>query len=120
MKRYIYTLLTLALIAIGCQQGSNEELYVVEQSKGPQFHASFGDDTRIFINEDHKLRWHSGDQISLFVGSTVNKQYQFDGETGDSSGTFSDISSSVSGGGTAVACNYAVYPYNPTINLLSN
>lgn len=120
MKRYIYTLLTLVLIAVGCQQGSNEELYVVEQPKGPQFHASFGDDTRIFINEDHKLRWHSGDQISLFVGSTVNKQYQFDGETGDSSGTFSDISSSASGSGSAVACNYAVYPYNPTVMLYSN
>ena len=117
MRHYIYTILTFALIIVGCQQVVNEELYVAAPPKGPQFHASFGDVTRVCINEDIKPYWHSGDQIALFVGSTLNKQYQFDGETGDCRGTFSDISSSVSGGGTAVARNYAVYPYDPAIKL---
>ena len=116
MKHYLYTILTLALIVVGCQQSRNEELYTPEQ-RGPQFHASFEENTRTYVNEDIKLRWHAEDQITLFVGSTLNKQYQFDGETGDNAGYFSDISTPAFGAGNAVDRHYAVYPYDSSIKL---
>lgn len=116
MKHYLYTILTLALIVVGCQQSRNEELYTPEQ-RGPQFHASFEENTRTYVNEDIKLRWHAEDQITLFVGTTLNKQYQFDGATGDNGGYFSDISTPAFGVGNAVDRHYAVYPYDPAIKL---
>ena len=59
------------------------------------------------------------DQISLFEGNTLNHQYQFDGETGDRSGTFTKTSSP-SGTGKDLNSNYAVYPYSSDIQITEN
>lgn len=60
--------------------------------EGREFTASFEQaGTRTYVEDGVLLRWTSGDQISLFDGNTLNRQYRFDGETGDNSGTFSIV-----------------------------
>lgn len=116
MRQSIYAIVML-LLFVGCQRTSDEELYT-QAGRGAKFFASLNEnDTRTYINEDIKLRWHAKDQITLFVGSTLNKQYQFDGETGDNAGYFSDISTPAFGAGNAVDRHYAVYPYDSSIKL---
>lgn len=98
------------MVAAGCYQ---EELSVTPQTdcEGRTYTASFEDnETRTYVEDDVLLRWTAGDQISLFDGNTLNRQYKFDGETGDNSGTFSIVDAPY-GSGNDLTANYAVYPY---------
>ena len=56
--------------------------------------------------------------ISIFT-NTLNQKYEFDGETGDNSGTFTPISSGQFGSGSSLSvdANYAVYPYNQSTKI---
>ena len=116
MKRIIFLLFPLAIFFSGCCQ---EEL---ENSRpdfpnGRIFTASFDqNETRTYIEDGNLLRWNEGDQISLFDGNTLNRQYQFDGETGDNAGTFSLVSKPY-GTGNDLTANYAVYPYASNLKI---
>lgn len=110
MRRILSLLCPLVLLFSGCVQ---EELQTNESAPldGRIFTASFEQDqTRTYLEDGNLLRWNAGDQISLFDGNTLNRQYQFDGETGDNSGTFSIVDKPY-GTGNALNANYAVYPY---------
>ena len=110
MKRHLLYGFLFALVATGCNQ---EELSVVPQTdcEGRPYSASFEDnETRTYVEDGILLRWTSGDQISLFDGNTLNRQYKFDGETGDNSGTFSIVSTPY-GSYNDLTANFAVYPY---------
>ena len=110
MKRHLLYGFLFALVATGCNQ---EELSVTPQTdcEGRPYSASFEDnETRTYVEDGILLRWTSGDQISLFDGNTLNRQYKFDGETGDNSGTFSIVSTPY-GSYNDLTANYAVYPY---------
>lgn len=110
MKRHLLYGFLFALVAAGCYQ---EELSVTPQTdcEGRTYTASFEDnETRTYVEDDVLLRWTAGDQISLFDGNTLNRQYKFDGETGDNSGTFSIVDAPY-GSGNDLTANYAVYPY---------
>ena len=81
------------------------------------FHATIDDEsTRTFVDEKIRLRWTEGDLISLFEGTTRNKQYKFLGETGDNAGDFEDITTGF-GSGNDIDCYYAIYPYSSTTKL---
>ncbi|MBE6189941.1 MAG: leucine-rich repeat domain-containing protein [Rikenellaceae bacterium] len=115
MKR-ILSMFALLLLA-GCEQSAIEEQSCpnVDVTK---FYGVIPDtDTRTYVDENVRLRWHAGDQLTLFVGTTLNKKFQFDGETGDNAGYFSDISTPAFGAGNTVDRHYAVYPYDSTIKL---
>ena len=110
MKRHLLYGFLFALVAAGCYQ---EELSVTAQTdcEGMTYTASFEDnETRTYVEDGVLLRWTAGDQISLFDGNTLNRQYKFDGETGDNSGTFSIVDAPY-GSGNDLTANYAVYPY---------
>ena len=110
MKNLFRLLAPLALVLSGCvyEELPNNELV---QSEGRIFTASLEqDETRTYVEEGNLLRWNAGDQISLFDGNTLNRQYKFDGETGDNSGTFSIVNAPY-GSGNDLNANYAVYPY---------
>lgn len=116
MKRLLY-FFALVLLC-GCQEDIKEESFSPNTNNGPRFYGEIADvDSRTFVDENITLRWHAEDQLSLFVDSTVNKKYQFNGETGDNSGYFTDISTPSFGSGNSVNCHYAVYPYDSTIKL---
>lgn len=110
MKNILSLLLPFAILISGCSQ---EELKngKLDLQDGRIFTASFEqNETRTYVENGNLLRWNAGDQISLFDGNTLNRQYQFDGETGDNAGTFSIVNAPY-GSGNDLTANYAVYPY---------
>lgn len=116
MKKYFSLICLLTILFSGCNQ---EELLNNQSttSESRTFTASFDqNESRTYVEEGNLLRWTKGDQISLFVESTLNSQYQFDGETGDNAGTFSPVSQSF-GTGNDLTAHYAVYPYASSIKI---
>ena len=95
--RTILPVLGLSLLA--CQHKETD--FKPRQGDGPVFHASIeqvdAPDNRVYADENHRLRWHAGDMVSIFNKNSYNQKYQFDGETGDYSGTFTRIGSEVFG-----------------------
>ena len=119
MKKIISLLLPLAILFSGCSQEELQNSRPTLQD-GKIFTASFEQsETRTYVEEGNLLRWNAGDQISLFDGNTLNRQYRFDGETGDDSGTFS-IVSCPDGTGNGLNANYAVYPYASDARISEN
>lgn len=116
MKKFLSLLLPLAMLVSGCSQEElqNDQL---DSQDGRIFTASFEqNETRTYLEEGNLLRWNAGDQIALFDGNTLNRQYQFDGENGDNSGTFSIVSNPF-GTGNDLDCHYAVYPYASSVKI---
>ena len=116
MKKISSIMFLLALLASSC---SEDELVKNQPSSIDtlKFTASFeGNDSRTYIEEGNLLRWTAGDQITLFVANTLNRQYQFDGKTGANSGTFSIVNNPF-GTGNDLNCHYAVYPYASDIEI---
>lgn len=116
MKNLLSFLLSSAILLSGCTQ---EEIRNSQPDfqDGRTFTASFEQDrTRTYVEDGNLLRWTAGDQISLFDGNTLNRQYKFDGETGDNSGTFSIVSKPF-GTGNALNANYSVYPYSSDVKI---
>ena len=70
------------------------------------------DNTRTYIEDGKYLRWHEDDRLTAFYGNTLNRQYKFNGATGDNSGTFSLVPDGMLGTGNAFDHIYALYPYN--------
>lgn len=115
MKNILSFLLPFAILISGCIQEESGHSQLGFQD-GRIFTASFEQDqTRTYV-EDGYLRWTAGDQISLFDGNTLNRQYKFDGETGDNSGTFSIVNAPY-GSGNDLTANYAVYPYASDVKI---
>ena len=99
---------------IACNMTDDVENQIVSKKL---FHATIDDEsTRTFVDEKIRLRWTEGDLISLFEGTTRNKQYKFLGETGDNAGDFEDITTGF-GSGNDIDCYYAIYPYSSTTKL---
>lgn len=106
-------LMILSMLLIGCVQDifTNETIDIAWESY-PVLTAGFEDAaTKTYVEDKKHLRWNAGDRISAFYGSTLNSQYQFDGNTGDNSGTFSYIPSGRLETGNPLDVIYAVYPY---------
>lgn len=92
----------------------------MEAADGRIFTASFEqNDTRTYVEDGNLLRWNAGDLISIFDGNTLNRKYQFDGATGDNSGTFSIVSKPF-GTGNDLNCHYSVYPYASGVKITEN
>lgn len=120
MKRsYISTFLLVTLVASSCtQDDAIMEYDGTLMSNNPMFTALFeGTDSRTYIeeiNDNLYLRWTSNDELSIFMGTTLNQHYRFTGNTGDNSGGFEQASSPgfVTGNTLDNLCHYAYYPYN--------
>ena len=69
------------------------------------------DDTRIQLNEAQKTVWTKGDLVSVFYRSSVNEQWQFEGETGDRVGDIVPVDNSVNPPATHNRV-VVIYPYN--------
>lgn len=110
MKKILSIMFLFALLANSCSQ---DELIKSQSTSSTSklFTASFEqNESRTYIEEGNLLRWTEGDQISLFDGNALNRQYKFDGKTGDNAGTFSIVSQPY-GTGNDLNTNYAIYPY---------
>ena len=112
MKRLLFFVAGFFMIA--CNMADDVENQVVSKKL---FHATIDDEsTRTFVDEKIRLRWTEGDLISLFEGTTRNKQYKFLGETGDNAGDFEDITTGF-GSGNDINRYYAIYPYSSSTKL---
>ena len=113
MKRFIL-LAVAALAFVGCNKMFEDEGNSrLTPSDLPTLTAGFEDaDTRTYVKDNIYLRWHEDDQISAFYGSTLNSLYQFMGDTGANSGTFTPVASGNLSTGNTLDRIYAVYPYD--------
>ncbi|MCR5547264.1 MAG: leucine-rich repeat domain-containing protein [Bacteroidales bacterium] len=118
MKRIIVICL-LALTAVyGCQV--NELVEVGSEAKS--FTASIEDNcTKTSLDDQGNVLFKQGDQMSIFVGSTINEQYQV---TDDSDGKTSASLIKVTGpgfvAGGEIDNNIAFYPYASAITIARN
>lgn len=113
MKRGFFLLTSLFLLNVSC---SVHELDIQDTNASSRdvFHAyleSYSEpDTKVYVNEDIRLRWDAKDRISLFNKNTYNFQYEFKGATGDADGEFGKVSDPfATGNSLGFIC--AVYPY---------
>ena len=108
MKKIIS--IAMMLVAVSCSTTVDEG--VVLDSTHPTFHATIepNDESRTYLDENIRLRWTADDRITLFEGTTRNKQYKFMGETGDNAGEFEYVRAGF-GTGNDVDRYYALYPY---------
>ncbi|MBR3450859.1 MAG: hypothetical protein IKH24_08485 [Bacteroidales bacterium] len=70
--------------------------------------------TKVYADENMKVLWNEGDQITIFNKDTYNHGFEFDGEDGDTAGGFEQFTDEPTGFYTGGDLNYyyAVYPYN--------
>ena len=68
------------------------------------------EDTKVFLDENLKIRWDADDRISIFRKDVGNNEYRFAGVTGDNAGYFEEAWTGAAATGAAVPYNYAVYP----------
>ena len=93
MKKILSIMFLFVLLTNSCTE---DEVVKKESatSDSLKFTAFFEqDESRTYVEKDKLLRWTAGDQVSLFVANTLNSRYQFDGETGDNGGTFTEVGS---------------------------
>lgn len=116
----ILALATLTLFA--CQ---NKEMDVVESTvvldDNVVFTAEMEQpvDTKVFADANLKVLWNADDFVSIFNKYTYNRQYRFQGETGDNSGIFKAEPVQDFVTGNELEAIYAVYPY-ATATKISN
>ena len=117
MKRFL--LLAVAVLAfVGCNNAFEDEGNArFEQTTLPTLMAGFEEDTRTYVEQNTYLRWHADDRLTIFYGNTMNRQYRFNGKSGDNSGSFSHIPSGNIETGNSCDHIYAVYPYDAAIGL---
>lgn len=98
---------------VGCAQHDENEPIVRPVINAPEtLYADFEQPTsRTYVENEKSLRWTNGDEISYFPSVAYNMQYRYNGETGSNNAAFTKITSDPITG-TALARNYAVYPYN--------
>ena len=118
-KTLLYSALAVLSIT-GCQV--EQELLIPEEpevsirNESKVFTATieddFGGDTKTSLDAEGNVLWKQGDQVSIFVGSTINEQYQV---TDDSDGKTAAILNKVGDpgfvAGTDLENNVAFYPY---------
>ena len=105
-----FWMIPLALLATSC---TVEEPAISEPFEPVKMFASIEtvDDssTKVYADENLKVRWDADDRISIFNKNTYNNQFRFLGETGANSGEFEQVEPA--GSGNALANIYSVYPY---------
>ena len=68
-------------------------------------------ESRVYLDNKIRIRWNKGDLISVFDGTTRNKEFAFLGADGSSAGDFEDNSAGTIGTGNAIDRLYGLYPY---------
>ena len=118
-KTFIWLAASLLFIVVGCVEGLNEpDVTETSSEQLPNLTAGFAEeDTKTYVESDKYLRWHEDDRLTAFLGNTLNRQYKFNGATGDNGGSFSYVPSGNLETGNALDRIYAVYPYDETATI---
>ena len=90
MKKYIY-IIFLSLLSVVTSCNVNED-QVPEappiRFRGVMESPAFPSETRAYADESYRIYWNSGDHVSIFSKKTFNREYAFDGDTGETAGGF--------------------------------
>ena len=118
-KILIWLVASLLLTMVGCVEGLQEpDVTETSSEQLPDLTAGFAEGkTKTYVESGKYLRWHEDDRLTAFYGNTRNRQYKFNGATGDNSGSFSFVPSGNLETGNALDRIYAVYPYDETATI---
>ena len=110
MNKHRIALWFLGLILVSC---SIQEINDGEYSIPVQYYASIEktveEGTRVYANDQLRLRWDADDRVSIFRKDAGNNEYRFAGETGAGGGAFEEFALAVFGeAGLLVECRAAV------------
>ena len=118
MKRVIFAVLAALCIA-SCSKFDQQD--ALPEVKYGQLRACFADQTRTYVEDERFLRWHQRDELSVFYGDAVNNKYRFNGQTGDSNGTFVlIIDGTATGSNDPIDRIYALYPRDASAEWVGN
>ena len=116
MKRLSW--LYILLMLVGCTESTIEDYSIIEVG-GEDFYASIeGANSRTYVDEQIRMRWHAEDRITIFKKETYNREFKFAGKTGANAGGFKQVSVDDDFYfGYPVNANYAVYPHSTDTEL---
>lgn len=121
MKSLRFTLCILAATLASCQ---NDLLLQESQITESPFKATteqYSAGTKTSLDNSGNVLWKTGDQMSIFVASTINEQYQVtDKSNGKTTAGLNKISSSSFSAGSELPTNIAYYPYNEDNEIAKN
>ena len=121
-KTFIWLVASLLFTIVGCVEALHEPGMAETSSEQlPDLTAGFAEgETKTYVESGKHLRWHEDDRLTAFYGNTLNRQYKFNGATGNNSGSFSYVPSDNLETGNAIDRIYAVYPYDETTTITDN
>ena len=111
---------SVAVLAAGCQ----DEKYSSSDTGLCHLHftgttESYVHDTRTVMDEDMNVVWEQGDQVSIFVGKTLNQRFQVEDDcAGNTDGAFDQVSTPGFVSSTEIHNNVAYYPYSSSISVV--
>ena len=117
MKRLIVPF-AVAVLAVISSCDRQEEMAVEKQPI--RFRASMeavlaDPETRVYVEENHKVYWNAGDHVTIFSEKTYNREYEYDGRTGYTGGGFTpvgNIPTWITEVPIETEYNYSIYPYH--------
>ena len=114
MKRKVIPI--LCLIALCACQGKRE----AEAPQAPDvFHALLDNqETKVYMDEGFHVYWNANDAVSVFAGTTENREFHFSGADGDKEGDL--VAAGQAGSGNALGANYAAFPYRRENSIASD
>lgn len=114
MKNRIFLFCLLAALAVSCVKEQQEVIQTITDD--PVFYATIEEPgnpvTRVFADSQLRVLWNADDRVSIFNKSTYNRQYRFDGQDGDNSGSFKVVPNDDFVTSNPLDYVYSVYPYN--------
>ncbi len=123
MKRFLLLVGALLLLA-SCTSEFDQLFNTTRQgARGPKvvFQATTegpaSPDTKVYADESMKVLWNADDRISIFNKFTLNTQWAFTGDDGDTAGEFEEIPSSTFTTGNPLSYIYAAYPYSKSTKI---
>lgn len=117
MKNYQLLALLFVFLLGACSESNLPEESITKIYNTLPDLATDLNNTRTYAENDKNLRWHEDDRLTAFYGNTLNRQYKFNGKTGDNSGSFSHVPSGDLETGNTFDRIYAVYPYDETATI---
>ena len=111
--KYRFFILGLAAILFTACAVNEEDHSAPAIDTEELFYATIEDaSTRVFVDDLLRVRWNADDRVSIFNRTTYNRQYRFNGQDGDNSGSFSKVPTDEFVTSNPLDYVYSVYPYN--------
>ena len=120
-NRLAYSIMSVLLIC-SCQVVEVDEAVYINNLEVKGFTGTIEDNategTRTSLDNKGNVLWKKSDQVSIFVGSTINEHFQVSDESdGKTSASFNKVSYPGFSAGNEIDNNVAFYPYASTVSI---